>query len=768
MKLNIQLFAGSVTIGTITETTDINTNQSTFTIPATLTTSGATFNNDDAYMTLQWKYASASSWTSLSKKTFGIGQNTSKTKSWSLSLTHEPDGSLEKLNFRVKWYVTSSTNGTSSTKSFTPDDIPRASVPTLSSSSIDMGSSVTINTNRYSSSFTHTITYSFGNASGTIATNVGTSTTWTPPLTLANQIPTATSGIATITCITYNGGNEVGRKTTNLTLNVPSSVVPTTPTMTRTEVGDIPDDWGVLVQSKSKLRFNLSSSGAYGSTIASYNLTFDGYTYSSAESTTGYINGTSYQPVTFYSIDSRGRKSTTGGASLYIYSYTKPTISTAQVQRCDANGNINNEGQYCWVSYNASIKRIADKNTPYGEFKISYGVHNTGNYTEILLGTGIYEKNVEGLLYTDGIYPANRGTGTKVQLSTSNTYDILFYAKDYFTESTNVQLLDTGFDLMNFNANGKAMAIGKVSEATGDNQLLEIALPTTYSGTYIKDELVVENIKSKNMIDNMYYLISSSGTSSTLSTGIRAITSSTGTNQYSVYKLPNSLLGKTCTLSFTASASSSNTPMVRIYYGNGTSLSNMVKTNANFDLEGAGNKSKTATFQNSFPTDCNGIYLLVYANRDGTGFSSGAYCDYTNLQLEEGTTKTSYSPHQNLDIKDSGWHRVTLTSNFKYYNNDESDYPKYRKFGPIVNFRGCITPTATLSTSSDQTICTLPEGFRPYTEAKAICQGSGMNRWLLSIYEGGEVKLSRYGVSSQDSVYAGNWLPFNITFFTMD
>ena len=40
-------------------------------------------------------------------------------------------------------------------------------------------------------------------------------------------------------------------------------------------------------------------------------------------------------------------------------------------------------------------------------------------------------------------------------------------------EYTNLQLLDAGFDLMNFNASGKAMAIGKVSEAGANEELLE-------------------------------------------------------------------------------------------------------------------------------------------------------------------------------------------------------------------------------------------------------------------------------------------------------
>jgi len=43
------------------------------------------------------------------------------------------------------------------------------SQPTVSSSSVNLGSAVTIYTNRQSTATTHTLLYSFGSASGTIA-----------------------------------------------------------------------------------------------------------------------------------------------------------------------------------------------------------------------------------------------------------------------------------------------------------------------------------------------------------------------------------------------------------------------------------------------------------------------------------------------------------------------------------------------------------------------------------------------------------------------
>jgi hypothetical protein len=105
------------------------------------------------------------------------------------------------------------------------EDIARASVPTVSASSVKMGNSVTINTNRKASSFTHALTYSFGGVTGTIATGVGISYKWTVP-DLVAKIPNEASGVCTITCKTYSGTLLVGTKTVDLTLLLPNESEP--------------------------------------------------------------------------------------------------------------------------------------------------------------------------------------------------------------------------------------------------------------------------------------------------------------------------------------------------------------------------------------------------------------------------------------------------------------------------------------------------------------------------------------------------------------
>lgn len=104
--------------------------------------------------------------------------------------------------------------------------IAGASSPTLSATSAKMGDSLTITTNRLSSAFTHTLKYTFGGETGTIATGVGASHTWTIP-DLAHLCNNALSGSCEISCTTYNGSTAIGTKTVSITFSVPSPTVPT-------------------------------------------------------------------------------------------------------------------------------------------------------------------------------------------------------------------------------------------------------------------------------------------------------------------------------------------------------------------------------------------------------------------------------------------------------------------------------------------------------------------------------------------------------------
>ena len=94
--------------------------------------------------------------------------------------------------------------------------IPRASSVTATSAEIE--SATSININRASSGFKHTLRYKFGSLTGTIATNVATSYGWTLPTSFYEQIPNAKTGTCTIYCDTYSGSTLLGTKSTTFTV----------------------------------------------------------------------------------------------------------------------------------------------------------------------------------------------------------------------------------------------------------------------------------------------------------------------------------------------------------------------------------------------------------------------------------------------------------------------------------------------------------------------------------------------------------------------
>lgn len=99
---------------------------------------------------------------------------------------------------------------------------PAGSVLSLPSAGFTIGSAGSISITRYDSSFTDTVTYSVGSASGTITTissGGSTSFSWTPAVTLYSQMGGATSKTGTITVTTKSGTTTVGTQTYTFTLN---------------------------------------------------------------------------------------------------------------------------------------------------------------------------------------------------------------------------------------------------------------------------------------------------------------------------------------------------------------------------------------------------------------------------------------------------------------------------------------------------------------------------------------------------------------------
>lgn len=242
--------------------------------------------------------------------------------------------------------------------------IPRASTPSMTPSTLDAGTSMTINTNRASTSFTHTVRWAFGTQSGTIATGVATSTTWTPPLSLLNEIPNAASGVGSIILDTYSGATLIGSKSTNFTLTAPASIVPDFTTITVAEaVAAVTTVMGsgVYVQNQSKLTLEITGAvGAYGSTISTFKIETPTQTINAQSGTTPSPIATSGAEVVITGTvtDSRGR-TRTKTVTINVLAWAPPVLNApVTFRRALSNGTLNDEGTYIRVDLNATVSSL--------------------------------------------------------------------------------------------------------------------------------------------------------------------------------------------------------------------------------------------------------------------------------------------------------------------------------------------------------------------------------------------------------------------------
>lgn len=249
-------------------------------------------------------------------------------------------------------------------------------------------------------------------------------------------------------------------------------------------------DWDIFVQNKSQIKIPVEAEGVYGSTITSVVLYF-GTTlltgvYDSLDEVWNFnipIVETSGQiGLTAVITDSRGRQKATI-RSITIQPYTNPTITSVEAQRCLQDGTINEDGRYVKYTFVGSISSVANNNSKI--FQIGYKKTIDENYTFVTIS------NTYSVNENDSV--------SSFTISPDYAYDIIFQAVDSFMTTAIGRHLTVGYDLMNFNSSGRAMAIGKVSEAVGDEGKFEVALPS-----FFYSDLELNNV---NIYNHLFYNI---------------------------------------------------------------------------------------------------------------------------------------------------------------------------------------------------------------------------------------------------------------------
>lgn len=387
--------------------------------------------------------------------------------------THSSDGTgtfnaYIGAGIYYQWTINTEQSG-----NFTLNQIPRASSISISNGGLYLGDTAIITVSSASTSFSHKVTYSWGGQTGTIADGkTGASTysiSWnTADLaeSFAKPIPNANIGYGTLTCITYNGGSQVGSKSITFYGKIKDSVMPVmgdvsaTIENSYTEMSDwTPEYKGTIaVMGVSKLRLSCTATGQLSATISRYDVQV-------GNSSTVSISGTSldsafeipistdgYKPkdgkdwgyiaYTITAVDSRGRIAKSGGL-VYLYKYAKPQITSYSVSRASSDAS-NVLVNVAWTYSDINSQNECNCYVKYRE-------RGTTNWTSC----GTVENSVD--------------TTLSQTFSDSKSYEIQLSVEDTFYSAEATSTIATKEVLLDFGANGTHFGIGKIVDSEEDN-----------------------------------------------------------------------------------------------------------------------------------------------------------------------------------------------------------------------------------------------------------------------------------------------------------
>lgn len=403
--------------------------------------------------------------------------------SWTGNISHGADGK-KTLACSGSFSISGSSylsNGSISC-SIVLDQIPRATKPTLSASTVALGSAVTIGIAPAVSSWTHNLYYRVGTGSWTrFATGVKANYSWTLPLTIANNFPSATAGTITIGVNTYNGSTLIGgTQTINLNITIPASVVPSVSSVSVSEREQPIQLFGAgYIQGKSRFLVNSSTSGAYGSWITGYRFDVGSQSYTNTSNSYEMQekvrdSGTVTVKVTV--TDSRGRTASRS-ITVSVLPYSVPQITGFDCSRCaDAKGAVNNSGEFLKVYMTFSVSSLNNNNT--GKYKLEYCQKGASSWTALTSGDSY---NYSGTFISSAAL-----------LNSANSYQVRLTVWDSFTSSVIVREVGTAVRLLSYIVKKTALAIGKFAEVAN---ALDIALQTIFrSNVSIYGKLAVSSV----------------------------------------------------------------------------------------------------------------------------------------------------------------------------------------------------------------------------------------------------------------------------------
>lgn len=382
-------------------------------------------------------------------------------------LTQENDQALKAMRLTsqttLTWTITYDVQATASDATYT--------------NPVTAGNSITVNITNSdisTSTLSHRIDFSIGNYSHTINLSTGvTQTTYSIPTTWVNAIPNSESGICTMMVSTYSEGTFIGSKSYSVTIQVPSTLLPTIGSITATRINNsVPSGWGIYVQNQSGVTITANNcSGAQGSTITKYVITGG---MSATQSTNSFtldpIQSSGTVTFTVTITDSRGRTAS-GNRSISVYAYSVPSITATSAYKCTSNGTRSNTGTYLAIQMTATYSSLNSNNS----------LTLSGYYR--VMGTSAWS---DATVQTNGVTTIVGGS-----LDPEQNYEVKFVAQDSLSTVDKTIDINSVAYTLHFKNGGQGMGVGQIN--TIDSALQINDAWTIYHGTYLVPRIVVSS-----------------------------------------------------------------------------------------------------------------------------------------------------------------------------------------------------------------------------------------------------------------------------------
>lgn len=320
--------------------------------------------------------------------------------------------------------------------------IPRASTATVSSSTLTIGNTQVISTNRASDSFTHTVQISMDDYSVTY-TGVGASVSWIADTAALMPYMDTWQQKVTIRATTYSGSTNIGTTTTTFTLQVDTSVYKPVitfgaPTDTNATTSAL-ESSGKFIKGYAQLSQLVSvasNNTDYGDTVVRLQVTLGSTAQASAiNASSGSMTFTAtvtQATVTAVATDNRGY-SVTETYTLDVFDYQPITISSVEVARVNVNEEPTETGEY--LLYKITGKCFQ------GNFGQAYNTITVESATKLASATS-YDPWVTETTetpsrsgYADFTIEERTVAGT---YSSATQYDVIFRLSDALTSAQTI------------------------------------------------------------------------------------------------------------------------------------------------------------------------------------------------------------------------------------------------------------------------------------------------------------------------------------------